>query len=159
MANKLINLSFSIAVGALVLSIIVTPAAAVKKASSPFIQGPVPETDNLILPPEPHPGYYKGIEICLKNISGECGEQIYLGIFKDHVSISGRCCYDLVGIGSKCHRRIVLNSLRLLRHKPTKDETEKILYKSYSVWSNCVDSSLRVDPHDLPPASTPALIL
>ncbi|KAL3521358.1 hypothetical protein ACH5RR_019507 [Cinchona calisaya] len=155
MSNHLTNLLFfCIAAGVLVLFVMVKPTIAIEKAESPPIQ--VPNTgDNITLPSEPHPGYYKYLDDCLNKIPPQCGEQIYLGIFKDRGTISTGCCNKLVDIGIKCHQSIVSTSIQILQPKPTKNETDKIYNKSYLVWSKCVDASMPDDDVE-PPSTTPA---
>lgn len=134
----------------LLLFVTVTPAAAVENDESPVTR--LLATHNVSLPPEPHPGFYDDVGKCLKNITEQCGEQIYHGIFRDHGPVSTGCCDNLVGNGIKCHVTIVLSSVQLLHPELTRDDADTILDKSYFVWSKCVSALA----HDVEaPASSP----
>lgn len=149
---KLVNLFFGVAAAGLVLSLVATPASAAA-AAAPRIDAP--ESGDLVLPPEPYDGYYKYLDQCLKNITDECGEEIYLSIFKDRGTVSVGCCNILVDVGLECHQNILWTSVELLQPKPKKDELDRILNKSNLLWTQCVNASMPADDVELP-AGSPA---
>ncbi|KAL2249007.1 UNVERIFIED_CONTAM: hypothetical protein Sindi_2374400 [Sesamum indicum] len=88
------------------------------------------------LPPEPYPGFYTEAERCLTKLTEECGHEIFRGIFRDHDTISNKCCVELVALGRRCHRKILKATLTL--PEVHKREKKDILRRDAKVWSQCV---------------------
>ncbi|KAL0403016.1 UNVERIFIED_CONTAM: hypothetical protein Sradi_1942400 [Sesamum radiatum] len=97
---------------------------------------PPPSPAGAALPPEPYPGFYAEAERCLIKLTEECGCEIFRGIFRDHDSISNKCCLELVALGRRCHRKILKATLTL--PEVPKREKKEILRRDAKVWSQCV---------------------
>ncbi|KAL6531188.1 hypothetical protein OROHE_014257 [Orobanche hederae] len=90
------------------------------------------------LPPEPYPGFYGLVEGCMQKISGQCGQEIFRGIFEidgDEV-ISDDCCGELVAMGRRCHRKILKATMML--PEVSKKDRKKIKMRDANIWNHCI---------------------
>ncbi|XP_030473020.1 protein DOWN-REGULATED IN DIF1 11-like [Syzygium oleosum] len=83
---------------------------------------------------EPAPGYDSSIEPCLKNMTEECGIEVFQNIFHKGPEITDSCCGVLLKFGHPCHSELI--EIVLSTGKFATREAE-ILQKSTAAWKRC----------------------
>ncbi|KAI6669146.1 hypothetical protein NL676_004031 [Syzygium grande] len=83
---------------------------------------------------QPAPGYDSSIEPCLKNMTEECGIEIFQNIFHKGPEVTDACCGVLLKFGHPCHSELIEIVLSTGKFAPRESE---ILKKSTATWKRC----------------------
>ncbi|XP_048229492.1 protein DOWN-REGULATED IN DIF1 11-like [Ricinus communis] len=116
----------------LFISVLLIQASAVIINMSKFASGldfgaPTPSQ-------EPLPGLYKFLDECGKQITKECGKEIFKSVFLKGI-VANDCCVELVSMGETCHNEMV----KYIAHGPQfKAHLEMYLAKGEEVYKNCI---------------------
>lgn len=136
---KLISLFIAVATGLLVLynTNTKTHVAAVAPAPAPEVI-----TVKYVVPPEPRPGFYKYIELCLRKITTECGAIIYYNDYSTlPLSVSETvCCKRLVAMGRPCHEDMYNITLKLPELRYARRASVRLL-RSSQMWDACLNDT------------------
>ncbi|XP_039159318.1 protein DOWN-REGULATED IN DIF1 11-like [Eucalyptus grandis] len=84
--------------------------------------------------PQPAPGYDDSLELCIKNMTEECGIEIFQNIVHKGPPITDACCSVLLKFGHPCHSELILAVLSTGKFAPHEAE---ILQKSAAAWKRC----------------------
>ncbi|KAI3426700.1 Tr-type G domain-containing protein [Psidium guajava] len=84
--------------------------------------------------PQPAPGYDSSLELCIKNMTEECGIEIFQNIVHKGPEITDSCCGVLLKFGHPCHSELILAVLSTGKFASREVE---ILQKSTAAWKRC----------------------